>query len=65
MIKLNKEAVQALDRWNRENYGQGAITSDPFVRDPDNIERIKRWAMPGETPSDTVIRVLSGPISVH
>jgi hypothetical protein len=64
-LKLTPEAVQVMAEWNLKHYGQGTKISDPYVRDPENIERIRSWAMPGETPSDTIIRVLSGPTILH
>lgn len=55
-IKLTKEAAQALNDWNLENCGRG-VSGDAIITDPESIERLQQLAMPGESPSDVIIRL--------
>lgn len=55
-IKLTKEAAQALNDWNYENYGR-RISGDPIITDPESIKLLQNLSMPGESLSDTIVRL--------
>jgi hypothetical protein len=55
-LKLTPEAVNALREYNLKTTGRG-VTPDPYIRDPQVIERLGNLSMPGETPSDVILRV--------
>lgn len=57
-FKLTKEAVQALSKWNLENYGRGVdADAEPYITDPEAIERLQNLSMPGESLSDVIVRL--------
>jgi hypothetical protein len=55
-FKLTKEAAQALNDWNRENYGRGA-SGEAIITDPESIKRLQQLAMPGESLNDVIVRL--------
>lgn len=56
---LTREAADALSEWNEKHYGRGVSATAPLkVTDSAAIERIELLALPDETFSETIIRLI-------
>jgi hypothetical protein len=57
-FKLTKEAAQALNNYNLETNGRGVNAgAEPYITDPECIERLQHLSMPGESLSDVIVRL--------